>query len=678
MKTDLFKINADYKLTGDQPEAVKKLVRGIKNGNRSQTLLGVTGSGKTFTMANIIAETQKPSLVIAHNKTLAGQLATEFKDYFPDNAVEYFVSYYDYYQPEAYVPQTDLYIEKDASINTEIDRLRHSATKSLFSRKDVIIVASVSCIYGLGSPENYHGFLLDIKQNETHRMDIIIHRLVEMQFERNDYNLEKGKFRIKGDTLEILPTYDDFAIRIEFWGNKIDRISHIDTVTGEVFEKIESVTIYPTKHWLTPEKKTQLAIKDIEIELHNQLNFLKNEGKLLEAERLEQRSSYDLEMLKETGFCSGIENYSCHLGRRHKAYGEKNNVMCGSTPWCLLDYFPKDFLVFIDESHMTIPQLNSMYKGDIVRKKTLVDFGFRLPSAMDNRPLNFSEFEKSVTQMIFVSATPGKYEISTSNNIAEQIIRPTGLLDPTVEIRKSEGQIDDLMKKINNRTLKGERTIVTTLTKRMAEELTEFLTENGIKVHYLHSEQETLERSAILRELRLGTYDVIVGINLLREGLDLPEVSLVAILDADKEGFLRSTSALIQTMGRAARHEKGHVVMYADTKTKSINQAIQETERRRKLQQEYNESHNIIPKGIKKEVRDITNRITQNINKKDSIKTNPIKTKSEAIKIVKILEKEMKHAAKTLDFEKAAMYRDEIIELRKIFINSPEDGILQI
>ena len=678
MKTNPFKINANYKLTGDQPEAAKKLVLGIKNGNQAQTLLGVTGSGKTFTMANIIAETQKPSLVIAHNKTLAGQLATEFKEYFPDNAVEYFVSYYDYYQPEAYVPQTDLYIEKDASINTEIDRLRHSATKSLFSRKDVIIVASVSCIYGLGSPEDYHGFLLDIKQNETHRMDIIIHRLVEMQFERNDYDLEKGKFRIKGDTLEILPTYDDSAIRIEFWGNKIDHISRIDTLTGEVFEKIESITIYPTKHWLTPEKKTQLAIKDIEIELHNQLIALKNQGKLLEAERLEQRSSYDLEMLKETGFCSGIENYSCHLGRRHQAYGEKNNVMCGSTPWCLLDYFPKDFLVFIDESHMTIPQLNSMYKGDIVRKKTLVDFGFRLPSAMDNRPLSFSEFEKSITQMIFVSATPGKYEISKSNQIAEQIIRPTGLLDPTVEIRKSEGQIDDLIKKINNRTLKGERTIVTTLTKRMAEELTEFLIENGIKVHYLHSEQETLERSQILRELRLGTYDVLVGINLLREGLDLPEVSLVAILDADKESFLRSTSALIQTMGRAARHENGHVVMYADTKTKSINQAIEETERRRKLQQAYNQSHNITPKGIQKEVRDISNRVTQNTNKKGSIKTNPIKTKAEAIKIVKMLEKEMKRAAKTLDFEKAAMYRDEIIALRKIFINSPEDGILQI
>ena len=542
-----FKIVSDFRPTGDQPQAVDKLVEGVEKGYAHQTLLGVTGSGKTFTMANIVERVQRPTLVIAHNKTLAAQLATEFRDFFPENAVEYFVSYYDYYQPEAYVPRTDTYIEKDADINDEIEKLRHSATRALLTRRDVLIVASVSCIYGLGAPEEYQSFVIFLNKGEQSSRTKLIRRLIGQQYERNDMDLSRGKFRVRGDTLEILPAYEEVAVRIQFWGDEVERITELDPLTGEVFGERDSIDIYPAKHFVTSEEKLKLGIRDIERELNERVLWFRDQGKLLEAQRLENRTRYDIEMLREAGYCSGVENYSAPLGRR----------LPGSTPWCLLDYFPDDYLLLIDESHMTVPQLHGMYHGDISRKKTLVDFGFRLPSALDNRPLSFEEIEKHFNQVIYVSATPSAHEYRHSQQVVEQVIRPTGLLDPTIEVKPTQGQIDDLLHQIRARVEKGERCLVTTLTKRMAEELSDYLQEMNVKTHYLHSEIDTLQRSEILRDLRLGVYDVVVGINLLREGLDLPEVSLVAILDADKEGYLRSQSSLVQTIGRAARHAEG-------------------------------------------------------------------------------------------------------------------------
>ena len=588
-----FKVASDFKPTGDQPQAVDSLVFGAEDRHRYQTLMGVTGSGKTFTMANIIERLQRPTLVIAHNKTLAAQLATEFREFFPDNAVEYFVSYYDYYQPEAYVPQTDTYIEKDADINEEIDKLRLSATRSLMTRRDVLIVASVSCIYGLGDPEDYYSFVAQVKVGETRNRSSLVRQLVSMQYERNDMDLSRGKFRIKGDTLELLPAYEEVAVRLQFWGDEIERIVEIDPLTGEILSQRQEMDIYPAKHFVTSKEKLDMAIQDIQVELEDTLGQLKSQGKLLESARLESRTNYDLEMMRETGFCSGVENYARHLSRRQP----------GSSPWTLLDYFPEDFLMFIDESHMTLPQLRGMYHGDISRKQTLVDYGFRLPSALDNRPLNFREFEGHVNQVIFVSATPGPYEMEVSNRVVEQVIRPTGLLDPTIEVKPTQGQIDDLMYQIKERVDKGERCLVTTLTKKMAEELDDYLREMGIRTHYLHSDLETLKRSEILRDLRLGVYDVVVGINLLREGLDLPEVSLVAILDADKEGYLRSESSLIQMIGRAARHAEGHVIMYADTVTRSMKRAIDETYRRRDIQNALTWSTELSPKVSKRRSR---------------------------------------------------------------------------
>jgi excinuclease ABC subunit B len=653
-----FRIVSDFHLTGDQPQAVDKLVEGLNKGHREQTLLGVTGSGKTFTMANIIERTQRPTLVICHNKTLAAQLATEFKEFLPENAVEYFVSYYDYYQPEAYVPSTDLYIEKETDINEEIDKLRHAATMSLFTRRDVIIVASVSCIYSLGAPEEYRSFALTIERDKSRfnrdKRDKLVRRLVDMQYERNDYDFTRGKFRIRGDTLEIQPAYQETALRIEFWGDEIERIVEVDPLTGEVLAHYDQVAIYPAKHFVTSHEKLLAAIEDIKVELEERLKELRSQGKLLEAQRLETRTNYDIEMLQEVGYCTGVENYSRHLQRRPP----------GSTPWALLDYFPDDFLLFLDESHMTLPQIRGMYHGDISRKQTLVDYGFRLPSALDNRPLNFEEFGKHINQVIYVSATPKPYEYERSQQVAEQLIRPTGLLEPTVEIKPVKGQIDDLIYQIKNRVAKGERCLVTTLTKRMAEELSDYLREMEIKTHYLHSEVETLERVEILRDLRLGVYDVVVGINLLREGLDLPEVSLVAILDADKEGYLRSEEALIQTMGRAARHINAHVIMYADTITQSMQKAIEETSRRRQIQEAYNKEHGITPQGIKKAIKDITERVQAVAETRVPYRVTPI-SKEEISQLIKQLESQMKAAAKNLEFEKAAMIRDRIIELRK-------------
>ncbi len=652
-----FKIASDFKPTGDQPQAVERLVQGVDLDHHHQTLMGVTGSGKTFTMANIVERLQRPTLVIAHNKTLAAQLATEFREFFPDNAVEYFVSYYDYYQPEAYVPQTDTYIEKDADINEEIDKLRLSATRALLSRRDVLIVASVSCIYGLGDPEDYYSFVAQVKVGETRNRSSLVRQLVSMQYERNDMDLSRGKFRIKGDTLELLPAYEEVAVRVQFWGDEIERIVEVDPLTGEILSQRQEMDIYPAKHFVTSKEKLDMAIQDIQVELEETLGHLKSQGKLLESARLESRTNYDLEMMRETGFCSGVENYARHLSRRNP----------GSSPWTLLDYFPDDFLMFVDESHMTLPQLRGMYHGDISRKQTLVDYGFRLPSALDNRPLNFREFEGHVNQVIFVSATPGPHEMEVSNQIVEQVIRPTGLLDPTVAVKPTQGQIDDLMYQIKERVGKGERCLVTTLTKRMAEELDDYLREMGIKTHYLHSDLETLKRSEILRDLRLGVYDVVVGINLLREGLDLPEVSLVAILDADKEGFLRSESSLIQTIGRAARHAEGHVIMYADTVTRSMKQAIDETYRRRDIQNAYNLEHGIVPQGIKKAVKDITDRIKAVAETRAPyMAQRQAMSRDEMFRVVKDLETQMKVAARSLEFEKAAMMRDEIFELRRI------------
>ena len=649
-----FKIVSDFSLTGDQPQAVDRLVEGLNKSYRDQTLLGVTGSGKTFTMANVIEGIQKPTLVICHNKTLAAQLATEFKEFFPENAVEYFVSYYDYYQPEAYIPSTDLYIEKETDINEEIDKLRHAATMSLFTRRDVVIVASVSCIYSLGAPEEYHGFALTIEREKHYKRDKLVRQLVDMQYERNDYDFTRGKFRIRGDTLEIQPAYQETALRIEFWGDKIERIVEVDPLTGEVLANLDQVDIYPAKHFVTSHEKLLAAIEDIKAELEERLKELRSQGKLLEAQRLEARTNYDIEMLQEVGYCTGVENYSRHLQRRAP----------GSTPWTLLDYFPDDFLLFIDESHMTLPQIRGMYHGDISRKQTLVDYGFRLPSALDNRPLNFEEFNQRIHQVIYVSATPKPYEYEHSQQVVEQLVRPTGLLEPTVEVKPVKGQIDDLIYQIKSRVARGERCLVTTLTKRMAEELSDYLREMEIKTHYLHSEVETLERVEILRDLRLGVYDVVVGINLLREGLDLPEVSLVAILDADKEGYLRSEEALIQTMGRAARHLNAHVIMYADTITQSMQKAIEETRRRREIQGAYNKEHGITPQGIRKAIKDITERVQAVAETRTPYTVTPI-SKEEISHLIKQLESQMKAAAKNLEFEKAALLRDRIIELRK-------------
>jgi len=649
-----FKIISDFKLTGDQPQAVDELVEGVNKGYKQQTLLGVTGSGKTFTMANVVDRVQKPTLVICHNKTLAAQLATEFKEYLPDNAVEYFVSYYDYYQPEAYIPSTDTYIEKEIDINEEIDKLRHAATRALLDRRDVLIVASVSCIYSLGEPEEYRSFVATVKKGEKCKRDKLARRLVDMQYERNDFDFTRSRFRIRGDTLEIQPSYEEIAIRIEFWGDEVERIVDIDPLTGELLAERDSVGIYPAKHFVTSHDKLMLAIEDIRAELEERLKELKAQGKLLEAARLEARTNYDVEMLREVGYCHAVENYSRHLQRR----------VPGSAPWTLLDYFPDDFLLFIDESHMTLPQIRGMYHGDISRKQTLVDFGFRLPSALDNRPLSFDEFNERINQVVYVSATPSQYEYKHSQQVVEQLVRPTGLLEPTIEVKPSKGQIDDLIYQIKTRVDKGERCLVTTLTKRMAEQLADYLKEMEIKTHYLHSEIDTLERVEILRDLRLGVYDVVVGINLLREGLDLPEVSLVAILDADKEGYLRSKEALIQTMGRAARHADGHVIMYADTVTTSMREAMEETQRRRRIQEAYNKEHGITPQGIKKAIKDITERVKVVAESKAAYTPTPI-SKDEVLRLIKDLESQMRKAAKNLEFEKAALLRDRIIELRK-------------
>ncbi|MEE2880871.1 MAG: excinuclease ABC subunit UvrB [Chloroflexota bacterium] len=652
-----FKIASDFQMTGDQPRAVDRLCESISQGNIQQALMGVTGSGKTFTMGNIIQQLQRPTLIIAHNKTLAAQLASEFKDFFPQNAVEYFVSYYDYYQPEAYVPQTDTYIEKDASINEELDKLRLSSTTSLLTRRDVLIVASVSCIYGLGDPEDYFNLVASVKVGEIRDRHQLLRQLVDMQYERNDFDLARGKFRVRGDTLEIVPAYEEIAVRIEFFGDEVERILEIDPLTGEMLAQKEETAIYPAKHFVTSKERLELAVVDIEIELEEQLKFLRDQGKILEAARLESRTHYDVEMLQDTGFCSGVENYARHLSRRGP----------GTAPWTLLDYFPDDYLMFVDESHMTLPQVRGMYHGDISRKQTLVDFGFRLPSALDNRPLNFGEFEKHINQIVFVSATPGPYEMEHSSIIAEQVIRPTGLLDPTIEVKPTTGQIDDLLIQIKNRIELGQRCLVTTLTKRMAEELADYLSEMGIRNHYLHSDIQTLDRIEILRDLRLGVYDVIVGINLLREGLDLPEVSFIAILDADKEGYLRSTTSLIQTIGRAARHADGNVIMYADRITDSMKRAIDETYRRRGIQDAHNRQHGIEPQSIQKEVHDITDSIRASGENKAIARTMRQElSRDDMYRVVKDLEIQMKEAARNLQFEKAAQIRDEMYELRRI------------
>ncbi len=655
---ETFDLQSVYQPSGDQPNAIAELVKGINEGKRHQTLLGATGTGKTFTISNVIKEVNKPTLVIAHNKTLAGQLYSEFKQFFPNNAVEYFVSYYDYYQPEAYVPQTDTYIEKDSSINDEIDKLRHSATSALFEREDVIIIASVSCIYGLGNPEEYRELVLSIRVGMEIERNQLLRKLVDIQYERNDVNFTRGTFRVRGDVVEIFPaSRDEKCIRVEFFGDEVDRIREVDALTGEIMGEREHVAIFPASHFVTREEKMLKAIENIEKELEEQLEKFRSEDKLLEAQRLEQRTKYDLEMMREMGFCSGIENYSRHLTLRE----------AGVTPYTLLDYFPKDFLLVVDESHVTLPQVRGMYNGDQARKNVLVEHGFRLPSALDNRPLKFEEFEEHIHQAIYVSATPGPYEIEHTPEMVEQIIRPTGLLDPTIDVRPIEGQIDDLIDEINDRIARQERVLVTTLTKKMAEDLTDYFKEMGIKVEYLHSEVKTLERIEIIRELRKGTFDVLVGINLLREGLDIPEVSLVAILDADKEGFLRSERSLIQTIGRAARNANGHVIMYADRITDSMKKAIDETKRRRTIQEAYNKKHGITPQTIQKKIPDLI-RATQAAEQEETYVTKVTKgkklTKAEIEKLIASLEQEMKEAAKSLDFERAAELRDTIFELK--------------
>ena len=655
-----FKVIAPFKPTGDQPQAIEKLARGVENGQPAQVLLGATGTGKTFTIAKVIEKVQKPTLVIAHNKTLAAQLASEFKEFFPNNAVEYFVSYYDYYQPEAYIPQTDTYIEKDSSINDEIDKLRHSATCSLFERRDVIIVASVSCIYGLGSPEDYYKLVLSAREGQEYPRDDILRKLVAIQYERNDVNFVRGKFRVHGDIVEIYPAgYSDRAIRIELFGDEIDRILEIDPLTGEVLGERKHILIYPASHYVISKEHMQTAIDSIEDELHKQLKILRDDNKLLEAQRLEQRTNYDLETMQEMGYCSGIENYSRHLTGRKP----------GEAPYTLLDYFPDDFLVVIDESHVTLPQIHAMYAGDRSRKESLVANGFRLPSAFDNRPLKFEEFEQRINQIIYVSATPAKYELAHASQVVEQIIRPTGLLDPKIQVRPLKGQIDDLLGEIKLCVKKDERVLITTLTKKMAENLTDYLKEMGIKVRYLHSDIATIERAEIIRDLRLGKFDVLVGINLLREGLDMPEVSLVAILDADKEGFLRSETSLIQTIGRAARNADGRVIMYADRITDSMQNAIDETNRRREVQNAYNEKHHITPKTISKKIKNliettmVDNKVAENKASYTTKKPKAKMTAKEKKKLVLALTKEMQDASRNLEFERAAQLRDIIFEL---------------
>jgi len=664
-----FQLHAEFQPTGDQPEAIARLVEGVERGDRYQTLLGVTGSGKTFTIANVIAQTGRPSLVLAHNKTLAAQLAAELKEFFPENAVEYFVSYYDYYQPEAYIPRTDTYIAKDADINEEIDKLRHAATRSLFTRRDVIIVASVSCIYGLGEPEQYQEFVLAFKVGQPFKRAEAIRRMVGMQYERNDMNVVRGKFRLRGDSLTILPSYEELAVRIDFFGDEVERIVELDPLTGEIVAERDSIEIFPAKHFVTTSDRMVQAVERIEAELAEQLEWLKGQGKILEAARLEERTHYDIESMRETGYCAGIENYSRHLQLRE----------AGMTPWCLLDYFPDDWLLVVDESHNTLPQVQGQYFGDRARKETLVDFGFRLPSALDNRPLTFEEFDKHIRQAIFVSATPGDYEVQRSTQVVEQVIRPTGILDPEIEVRPTKNQVDDLMDEIRLTIDKGHRVLVTTLTKKMAEDLADYLLEMGIKTHYLHSEVTTMDRVEILRDLRLGVYDVVVGINLLREGLDLPEVSLVCILDADKEGYLRSNRSLIQTIGRAARHVEGRVVMYADKVTMSMQNAIDETYRRRTIQAAYNEEHGIEAKSIARAIRDITDPVRLQVAEEkggyDSALAAKDMPRDEILRMIKELETQMKAAAKALEFEKAAALRDEVVELRRRMVGTDEEEL---
>lgn len=659
-----FKIVSDLRPTGDQPRAIENLVTGLRDGMHRQTILGVTGSGKTFTMANVVEAVNRPALVLVHNKTLAAQLYAEFKEFFPHNAVEYFVSYYDYYQPEAYVPRTDTFIEKDADINDEIDKLRHAATRSLLTRRDALIVASVSCIYGLGSPEEYQNTVVSLRRGSQNRRDRVVRHLIDIQYDRNDMTLTRGNFRVRGDTLEIFPAYEEIAVRVEFFGDEVERIVEVDPLTGELLAERVEIDIFPAKHFVTTSDKLTVALRDIQDELEERLKELDSQGKLLEAARLRQRTMYDLEMMQEAGYCSGIENYSMHLSRRRP----------GEQPSTLLDYFPDDFLMFIDESHISIPQVRGMYAGDRSRKDVLVEHGFRLPSARENRPLTFSEFERMLDQIIFVSATPGPYEQEHSEQVVEQVIRPTGLIDPAISVRPTKGQIDDLLNEVHARVARGERALVTTLTKRMAEDLADYLKEMGIRTHYLHSEIDTLERIEILRDLRLGVYDVVVGINLLREGLDLPEVSLVAVLDADKEGFLRSEGSLIQTIGRAARHVDGQVIMYADTMTRSMKAAIDETYRRRGIQVDYNEQHGITPRGIVKEIKDLTDRVKAAAEEQSDYRAGGRSTagviaelpRDDLARMIKDLESQMKTAARGLEFEKAALLRDQIVELRRI------------
>ena len=654
---DHFELVSEYKPTGDQPQAIKELVKGFKEGNQFETLLGVTGSGKTFTMANVIEQLNKPTLVLAHNKTLAAQLYGEFKEFFPENAVEYFVSYYDYYQPEAYVPSTDTYIEKDSSINEEIDKLRHSATAALSERKDVIIISSVSCIYGLGSPIDYQNMVLSLRPGMVKDRDEVLKKLVDIQYARNDMDFKRGTFRVRGDVVEIFPvTSSENAVRVEFFGDEIDRITEIDTLTGEIKSRLEHIAIFPASHYVVPKEKIELAAKSIEKELAERVEYFKSEDKLLEAQRIAERTNFDIEMMRETGFCSGIENYSRHLA----------GLEPGATPHTLLDYFPDDFLMIVDESHITIPQVRGMYAGDQSRKTTLVDYGFRLPSAKDNRPLNFEEFESKIDQMLFVSATPNVYEEEHELLRAEQIIRPTGLLDPEVTVKPVAGQVDDLISEVNKEVAKKNKVLVTTLTKRMAEDLTDYMKEVGIRVKYLHSDIDTLERTEIIRDMRLDVFDVLVGINLLREGLDIPEITLVAILDADKEGFLRSETSLIQTIGRAARNSEGHVIMYADKITDSMRVAIDETNRRRSIQQKYNEEHGITPTTIKKAVRERISITKEAVETVDKLEKDPESmSRKEIEKLINKIMKEMQKAASELNFEAAADLRDQMIKLKE-------------
>ncbi len=659
-----FDLVSPFAPTGDQPNAIAELTKGILANQQEQVLLGTTGSGKTYTMANIINNVQKPTLVIAHNRTLAAQLVTEFRDFFPENAVEYFVSYYDYYQPEAYVPRTDTYIDKDASINDEIDKMRHAATRALFERRDVIIVASVSCIYGLAAPGEYEEFIAKFYIGRKINRNSLIRQFISMQYTRNDISNERGTFRVRGDSITVFPVHETHAIRIDFWGDEIEKISVLNPLTGEITHEMDSYALYPAKHFVTSRDQLDLALRDIEHELDEQVNNFKKNSKVLEAQRLYERTKFDLETLKTMGYCSGVENYSRHLSRREP----------GSTPWTLLDYFPDDWLIFIDESHITVPQIRGMYNGDTSRKKTLVEYGFRLPSALDNRPLNFEEFNQRANQIVYVSATPGEYELNRTNQVIEQIIRPTGLVDPVTEIHSTEGQIDHLIDEIKLCSKNNERVLITTLTKKMSEELTEYLVDSGIKAAYLHSELDTLERLEVIRKLRLGDFDVIVGINLLREGLDIPEVALIAILDADKEGFLRSKDSLIQTMGRAARNPRGRVILYADVVTKSIQNAINETDRRRQIQNQYNIDNKITPTKIEKNVKDI-NDAFRSLGKDNKFFDVSKLSKENADLMIKDLSKEMKEYAKSLDFEKAALVRDQIIDIRNTVLDDSASGL---